>query len=164
VTQPQVRVRPPSDADFGMGQCCSIRKRVRMKTLCCIVATTASLFAVPAMAQQFYGNGGGSTNIWSSAQGTSNSYGSATGFGNSSSGSMANAGGQGIRGVGGGGSTSAITTSSAGASSSGCGYAQTQTSATPTATFLDTVAGVVERLKTGPACILQGRQPSASKR
>ena len=55
-----------------------------MKTFCCIVATAALLISAPAMtrqamAQQFYGSGGGSTNIWSSAQGTSNSYGSANG-------------------------------------------------------------------------------------
>jgi hypothetical protein len=93
-----------------------------MKTLCCIVATTTLLISAPAMAQQFNFN----TNIWSSAQGTSNSYGAASGFSNSSSGSMANAG----LPIAGATSnlTQAITTSSAGASSNGSGYAQTQTS------------------------------------
>jgi hypothetical protein len=100
-----------------------------MKTLCCVVATVGLLISAPAMAQQLYG--GGSTNIWSSAQGTSNSYGNANAFGTSSSGSMANAGGQGLTGVGGiggGGATSAIITSMAGTNSSGSGYAQSQTS------------------------------------
>lgn len=98
-----------------------------MKTLCCIVAA-GLLFAAPAMAQQT-GGGSGFTNIWSSAQGASNSYGNANAFGTSASGSMANAAGAGgLNGFGGGGGTSAITTSNAGTSSSGSGYAQAQTS------------------------------------
>jgi len=103
-----------------------------MKALCCIVATAGLLISVPAMAQQPNGTGGGSTNIWSSAQGTSNSYGDADGFGTSSSGAMANALGHGAIGTaksgGGGGITSAITTLNAGTFSFGSGYAQAQTS------------------------------------
>jgi hypothetical protein len=103
-----------------------------MKTLCCIVVATAGLLvSAPAMAQQFYANGGGYSNIWSSAQGTSNSYGAANAFGTSSSGSVANVGGQGANGLsgfGGGGTTSAITQSFAGTNSTGSGYAQSQTS------------------------------------
>jgi hypothetical protein len=99
-----------------------------MKTLCCIVTAGGLLFSAPAMAQQF-GNGGGFTNIWSSAQGTSNSYGQATAFGTSSAGSAANAGGlAGASGLGGAGALTSITQSFAGTSSSGSGYAQSQTS------------------------------------
>ena len=54
-----------------------------MRTLCCIAAAAGFFISGPAMAQQFSASGGGSTNIWSSAQGTSNSYGSANGFGTS---------------------------------------------------------------------------------
>jgi len=103
-----------------------------MKTLCCIVATAAVLISAPAMAQQF--SGGGSTSLWSSAQGTSDSYGNANGFATSQSGSMATAGGLGLTnlagsiGFGGGAVTSAFTASNAGASTSGNGYAQVQTS------------------------------------
>jgi hypothetical protein len=137
LTRPQVRAGPLYGAGFGMGQCRSVRERerVRMKTLCCFAATAALLILAPvmtrqAMAQQLYGSGGGSANIWSSAQGTSDSYGNANGFANSSSGSMATGGGKGLSGAGGfgGGITSAITTSTAGASTSGSGYAQVQTS------------------------------------
>ena len=102
-----------------------------MKTFCYVVAA-AMLVSAPAMAQQF--SGGGSTNIWSSAQGTSDSYGNANGFADSTSGSMVKAGGLGLGNVsgagvfGGGGITSAFTTSNAGASSNGDGYAQVQTS------------------------------------
>ena len=109
-----------------------------MKTLCRIIAAAGLLFSVsapvstPALAQQFYANGGGYSNIWSSAQGTSNSYGNANAFGGSSSGSIANVGGQGAGGFsggfGGGGTTSAITSSQAGTVSNGNGYAQAQTS------------------------------------
>jgi hypothetical protein len=108
-----------------------------MKTLRRIIAAAGLLFSVsapvstPASAQQFYANGGGYSNIWSSAQGTSNSYGNAKAFGGSSSGSIANVGGQGatsISGFGGGGTTSAMTSSQAGTVSNGSGYAQAQTS------------------------------------
>jgi hypothetical protein len=106
-----------------------------MKTLRRIIAAAGLLFSVsapvstPASAQQFYANGGGYSNIWSSAQGTSNSYGNAKAFGGSSSGSIANVGGQGASGgFGGGGTTSAITSSQAGTVSNGSGYAQAQTS------------------------------------
>ena len=106
-----------------------------MKALCCCVATVGLLMSVPAMvgpamAQQAYGSGGGTTNIWSSAQGSSDSYGNANGFGMSSSGAMAVGGGRGSLGAGsvGGGVTSAITSSYAGASTSGNGYVQVQTS------------------------------------
>jgi hypothetical protein len=101
-----------------------------MKTLCCIAATAALLISAPAMAQQL-NPGGGSVNLWSSAQGTSNSYGSANGFGNSSSGAMVTASGQGLSGFAPSGTasiTQAVTTSNAGTSSSGNGYAQSQTS------------------------------------
>jgi hypothetical protein len=104
-----------------------------MKLFCSIAAAGALLISAqtmsPAMAQQI--TGGGSTNIWSSAQGTAFTYGTANGFGNSTSGSMATAGGQGLNAsasFGGGAITSAITMSTAGASSNGGGYAQAQTS------------------------------------
>ena len=102
-----------------------------MKTLCCTIAAATLLIAAPAMAQQIHTTGistGISTNLWSSAQGTSDSYGSATGFGTSSSGSAITTG-QGGTGLGGLlGMTQALTTSVAGASSTGSGYAQAQTS------------------------------------
>jgi hypothetical protein len=101
-----------------------------MKTLSCIAAAVALLISAPAMAQQF-GTGGGYTSIWSSAQGTSFSYGTANGFGTSSSGSMALAGGPSLTSLGeitGGSVTTAMTTSIAGAASNGSGYAQAQTS------------------------------------
>jgi hypothetical protein len=103
-----------------------------MKTLSCILATAGLLIAAPAMAQQF--TGGGTTSIWSSAQGTSDSYGAGTGFAISQSGSMANAGGLAFTNLpgsissAGGGVTGAFTTSNAGASTNGNGYAQVQTS------------------------------------
>lgn len=103
-----------------------------MNKLPCILATAGLLIAVPAMAQQF--SGGGSTSIWSSAQGTSDSYGNANGFATSQSGSMTTAGGLGLTnlagsiGYGGGALTSAFTSSNAGASTNGNGYAQVQTS------------------------------------
>jgi hypothetical protein len=103
-----------------------------MKTLYSFAAVAALLISAPAMAQQNkYANGGGYANIWSSAQGTSNSYGHAKALGASSSGAVGNAGGNGANGVagyGGGGATSAITTSNAATSSHGSGYAQSQTS------------------------------------
>jgi hypothetical protein len=103
-----------------------------MKTLCCILATATALISAPAMAQSF--TGGGATSIWSSAQGTSDSYGNAAGFATSQSGTMANAGGlmfQNLSGsisYGSGAITGSFTTSNAGASTSGNGYAQVQTS------------------------------------
>jgi hypothetical protein len=98
-----------------------------MKTLCCTIAAATLLIAAPAMAQQIHTTGI-STSLWSSAQGTSDSYGSATGFGTSSSGSAITTG-QGGTGLGGLlGMTQALTTSVAGASSTGSGYAQAQTS------------------------------------
>jgi hypothetical protein len=103
-----------------------------MKKLCCSLATAMMLLSAPAMAQQF--SGGGSTSIWSSAQGTSDSDGSAKGFATSQSGSMTTAGGLGLTnfagsaGYGGGAMMSAFTTSNAGASTNGNGYAQVQTS------------------------------------
>jgi hypothetical protein len=107
-----------------------------MKALNCIVATVALLISgsaiAPAMAQQF--SGGGSTSLWSSAQGTSDSYGSGAGFATSQSGSMTTAGGLGFsnlaggNGYGGGAVMSAFTASNAGASTNGNGYAQVQTS------------------------------------
>lgn len=101
-----------------------------MKALCCMVALAGLLISVPAMAQQVNGTGGGTTNIWSSAQGSSDSYGNANGFGTSSSGSKAVGGGRGSLGAGsaGGGVTSAVTSSYAGAGTSGNGYVQVQTS------------------------------------
>jgi hypothetical protein len=104
-----------------------------MKTLCCSLATALVLISAPAMAQQF--SGGGTTSIWSSAQGTSDSYGSGTGFATSQAGSMTTAGGLGLSNLagsigsyGGGAMTSAFTASNAGASTNGNGYAQVQTS------------------------------------
>ena len=98
-----------------------------MKAFCCIAASASLLIAVPAMAGQVNGSGGGITNIWSSAQGTSNSYGNANAFGTSLSGSMATAAGRGAQGLG-AGITQAMTLSNAGTSSNGSGYAQAQTS------------------------------------
>jgi len=103
-----------------------------MKTLCCILAIATAFISAPAAAQQF--SGGGTTSIWSSAQGTSDSYGNATGFATSQSGSMTQAGGVGFSnlagsiGYGGGAFTGSFTTSNAGASTNGNGYAQVQTS------------------------------------
>ena len=106
-----------------------------MKKLFCIVTgaavlLTASAFTRPANAQQAYG--GGYSNIWSSAQGTSDGYGNANAYDMSNSGVMATAGGGGLSGSSGGfiggGITSAFTTSTAATSSSGSGYAQAQTS------------------------------------
>jgi hypothetical protein len=133
LTRLQVRAKRLGGAGLGTGQFWFVGQRVnRMKTLGCVIAAAAGLLvSAPAMAQNFYANGGGYSNIWSSAQGTSNSYGSANAFGNSSSGSIANVGGQGTSrpgGFGGGGTTSAITTSNAGTVSNGNGYAQSQTS------------------------------------
>jgi hypothetical protein len=99
-----------------------------MKTFCCIVASAVLLISVPAMAQQLYGDGHGVTNIWSSSQGTSDSYGDAKGFSTSSSGSVGQAGGRGGLSIGGGGLTASVTTSHSVVSSTGSGYAQTQTS------------------------------------
>jgi hypothetical protein len=102
-------------------------ERIPMKALC-YIAAAGLLISAPAMAQQ-NGNGGGFTNIWSSAQGTSNSYGQANAFGTSSAGSAATAGGRGgLNGFGGGGAITSLTTSNAGTSSTGSGYAQAQTS------------------------------------
>ncbi len=100
-----------------------------MKALCCVVAA-GLLISVPAMAQS-NGSGSGTTNIWSSAQGTSDAYGGAHGYATTSSGSMATALGRGPIGTtasGGAGLTSAITVSNAGVVSPGSGYAQVQTS------------------------------------
>jgi hypothetical protein len=107
-----------------------------MKTLSCAVAAVALSVSAPAMAQAVNGGGsfnigGGYTSIWSSAQGTSFSYGTANGYGNSSAGSMAFAGGSGLNSLGaitGGSGMTAITTSTAGTASNGSGYAQAQTS------------------------------------
>ena len=108
-----------------------------MKTLCCmlaaaILAAAVALISAPAMAQQF--TGGGTTSIWSSAQGTSDSYGNANGFAISQSGSMTAAGGLTLNNLAGsisygsGAITGSFTTSNAGASTNGNGYAQVQTS------------------------------------
>ncbi len=98
-----------------------------MKALSCIIVAAGLLISAPAMAQQ-YGNGAGFTNIWSSAQGTSNSYGQAEAFGTSSASSAATAGGRGgVNGVGALGAMPSITQSFAGTSSNGSGYAQSQT-------------------------------------
>jgi len=99
-----------------------------MKALSCILAAGGLMISVPVMAQQNV-NGGGFTNIWSSAQGTSNSYGQAKACGMSSAGSAATAGGQGgVGGSAGAGAVTSITSSFAGTSSNGSGYAQAQTS------------------------------------
>jgi hypothetical protein len=98
-----------------------------MKVFCCMVATVAVLMAIPATAAELHNDGVGTTNIWSSTQGTSDSYGAAKGFSTSSSGSLANAGGRGSTDIG-GGFTDSITTSHSIATTSGSGYAQTQTS------------------------------------
>ena len=107
-----------------------------MRKFCYVVAAGALLVTAPAItsqakAQQAYGIGGGYTNIWSGAQGTSFSYGGASAFDRSASGSTATAGGLGLGGsggFGGGGIMSSFTTSIAGTSSYGSGYAQAQTS------------------------------------
>lgn len=98
-----------------------------MKVFCCIVATAAVLIAIPATAAEFHNDGGGTTNMWSSTQGTSDSYGDARGLSKSSSGSLANAGGKGSTDIG-HGLTTGITTSNSMATTNGNGYAQTQTS------------------------------------
>jgi len=104
-----------------------------MKKFCCIVAAavlmSAPLMTRQAMAQQAYG--GGTDNIWSSAQGTSYTYGHANAAGLSMSGAIAAAGGLGAlgaAGIGGGGLTSAFTISNAATSAYNGGYAQEQTS------------------------------------
>jgi hypothetical protein len=129
LTRPEVRVSLLSDADFGTGQFRSVTlKGTSMRMFGCFVVAAGLLTAAPAMAGP-YGNGGGYTNIWSSAQGTSNSYGQASGFGTSAAGAAATAsGGGGTNGFHGGGGVSAITSSQAGTSSNGSGYAQAQTS------------------------------------
>jgi len=105
-----------------------------MKIRVCIVAgaallSAASILISQANAQQAYG--GGYSNIWSAAQGTSDGYGNANAYDASTSGALATAGG-GLSGSGGGyiggGITSAFTTSTAVTTSSGSGYAQAQTS------------------------------------
>jgi len=116
-----------------------------MKAICCIVAVAGLLISIPAMAQQVYttGNGGGTTNIWSSAQGSSDSYGNANGFGTSSSGSMALGGGQGSLGTGfsvGGGMT-ATTSSYAGATRRATVTCRCRPPATPAAPYLALPAG-----------------------
>jgi hypothetical protein len=99
-----------------------------MKAFCAVVATAGLLIAVPALAQDSSGSGRGMTNIWSSAQGSSDSYGDGQGYSTSSSGSRGDAaGGHGTLRIG-SGLTSAITTSNAVASTTGSGYVQTQTS------------------------------------
>ncbi len=101
-----------------------------MRKFSCILALAAVSFSAPAMAQSF-NIGGGYTSIWSSAQGTSFSYGTANGYSSSSSGSIAGAGGAGLSSLGeltGGSLTGAITTSTATTTSNGSGYAQAQTS------------------------------------
>jgi hypothetical protein len=106
-----------------------------MKIRVCIVAgaallSAASIFTSQANAQQAYG--GGYSNIWSAAQGTSDGYGNANAYDLSTSGALATAGGGGLSGTSGGyiggGITSAFTTSTAATNSSGSGYAQAQTS------------------------------------
>jgi hypothetical protein len=108
-----------------------------MKSLCCIAAVAAALFSASAMAQQVTITGMGAANIWSSAQGTTNSYGAANGFGNSSSGSTAMATPMDMSGLNSLSSAlsstaanmmQAVTVSNAGTSSNGRGYAQAQTS------------------------------------
>jgi len=119
-----------------------------MKTLCCVVAAGGILIALPALAQDYYGRGTGSSNIWSSAQGSSDSYGDGKGLSTSSSGSLSNVGGNGvseqlindalaIRGITGSAApittgrmsaTGAVTTSNSVATTNGSGYVQTQTS------------------------------------
>ena len=99
-----------------------------MKRLCCIVAMAGVLVSAPAMADQYF-NGTGLTNIWSSAQGTSNSYGLANAFSNSASGAAATVNALGsMNAFKGNGITTSITTSNAGTTSNGPGYAQAQTS------------------------------------
>jgi len=113
-----------------------------MKVLCCIVAAGGILVAIPALAGDFYGRGNGTSNIWSSAQGSSDSYGDGKGFSTSSSGSLSDVGNHGInntllRGTGvtgrmgatgATGATGADTVSNATATTNGSGYVQTQTS------------------------------------
>jgi len=97
-----------------------------MKTLCCIVAAVGLLTAAPAMADPF-NSGTAFTNLWSSAQGTSNTYGSGLALSQSTSGIAANAGGR-LNGFTGGVQMTGMTTSNAATTSNGPGYAQAQTS------------------------------------
>jgi hypothetical protein len=97
-----------------------------MKTLNGIVVAVGMLNAVPALAGDIGTTG--FTNIWSSAQGTSNSYGHATALGTSAANSSATAGGalQGtFTSVG---AVNSTTSSLAITASRGPGYAQAQTS------------------------------------
>jgi hypothetical protein len=107
-----------------------------MKVLCCIVAAAGILVAIPAFAEELYGRGAGISNIWSSAQGSSDSYGDGKGMSTSSSGSLSNVGGHGINNTllhasgmtGKMGATGADTVSNSLATTNGSGYVQTQTS------------------------------------
>ena len=139
-----------SEADFGASQTRSVtKKRAHMKMLCCIVATAGLFVSAPAMAQQYY-SGGGSTNIWSSAQGTSNSYGSANAFGTSSSGSMATAGGQGLAAAAGSAVAARRPPSRhqmPGPVHPAAATRKLKHRATPAATFPDTAPAVIEREK-----------------
>src|SRR6202030_58108 len=93
LTRPEARVSLRADAGFGTGQFGSVTlKGTSMRMFGCFVVAAGLLTAAPAMAGP-YGNGGGYTNIWSSAQGTSNSYGQASGIGTSAAGAAATAGG-----------------------------------------------------------------------
>jgi len=123
VTRPQAR-RTERRA-WGRAIPGPLQRRFNMKMMCGIVMIVGILSVVPAMAGDY---GGGSTNIWSSAQGTSFSYGNATA--NSASGSTAS-------GIGGGGYQGTLssiggvtgsTSSFASTASYGSGYAQAQTS------------------------------------
>ena len=113
-----------------------------MKSLRCMVAAAALLISVPAMAQS---NGtGGYSSIWSSAQGTSDSYGNAMGSANSQSGAMANVGGANANpSLGGASGASSVTLSTATVGSNGSGYAQVQTSGYAGGTVLGYGAGAL---------------------
>jgi hypothetical protein len=100
-----------------------------MNKLLCIAAAAGTLLAFPALAADQYSNGTGLTNIWSSAQGTANSYGLATAFSTSSAGAAATINSLGnMTAFKGNGITQSITTSNANTSTTGPGYAQAQTS------------------------------------
>ena len=123
VTRPQAR-RTERRA-WGRAIPGPLQRRFNMKMMCGIGMIVGILNVVPAMAGDY---GGGFTNIWSGAQGTSFSYGNATA--NSASGSTAS-------GIGGGGYQGTLssiagvtgsTSSFASTASYGSGYAQAQTS------------------------------------
>ena len=97
-----------------------------MKTLYGVLLAIGILNTVPALAGDVTTTG--FTNIWSSAQGTSNSYGHATALGMSAANSSATAGGALQGNFTSIGAVNSTTSSLAITASRGPGYAQAQTS------------------------------------